>query len=211
MLATVILASFMAGAVISLLHAIRIEDRTKEVMSKMTASAAFVILGVERWSAGDPFDTWLITALVLCATGDSCLLWKRTFDVGLISFLLGHLAYVIGFAAALPFRNWPLLILIPLVAAGAIASRWLWPHLGHRRTSVFAYIVVISIMVWGGLSVYIGGAVPWTTAVGAVLFYLSDLAVARQRFVREQFINRAIGLPVYYLGQLLLALTIGAS
>ena len=36
-------------------------------------------------------------------------------------------------------------------------------------------------------------------------------AVARQRFVRPDFINRALGLPTYYLGQLLLALTVGAS
>lgn len=211
MLAAVVLASFMAGAVISLLHAIRVGDRTKEVMSKTAASAAFVILGVVRWSAGNPIDTWLIAALVLCAAGDLCLLWGRTFDLGLICFLIGHLAYVAGFAAALPLRSWPILILIPIVVAAAIASRWLWPHLGRRRTSVTAYIVTISIMVWGGISVLSKGVLPWTAAAGAVLFYLSDLAVARHRFVREDFINRAVGLPIYYSGQLLLALTIGAS
>jgi len=54
-------------------------------------------------------------------------------------------------------------------------------------------------------------ALPWTAAAGAALFYLSDLAVARQRFVHEDFINRALGLPTYYLGQLLLALTVGAG
>jgi uncharacterized membrane protein YhhN len=211
MLATIVLGSFMAGAVISLLHAIRVGDRTKEVMSKTAASAAFVILGFVRWSAGDPIDTWLIAALALCAAGDICLLSERTFDVGLISFLLGHLAYVAGFAVALPIGNWPLLILIPIAASGAIALRWLWPQLGRRRISVTAYIIAISIMVWGGISAFSEGTLPWTAAAGAVLFYLSDLAVARQRFVREDFINRAVGLPIYYLGQLLLALTIGAG
>jgi uncharacterized membrane protein YhhN len=201
----------MAGALISLLHAIRVGDRTKEVMSKTVASAAFVVLGIVRWSAGDPIDTWLIAALVLCAAGDLCLLWDRSFDFGLISFLLGHLAYVTAFAVALPLGKWPLLILIPMVAAGALASRWLWPHLGRRRVSVTAYIVAISIMVWGGVSAFTAGALPWTAAAGALLFYLSDLAVARHRFVRKDFINRAVGLPIYYLGQLLLALTIGAS
>ena len=49
-----------------------------------------------------------------------------------------------------------------------------------------------------------------TAAAGAILFYLSDLAVARHRFIHKSFINRALGLPTYYLGQLLLALTIGA-
>jgi uncharacterized membrane protein YhhN len=211
MLATVVLASFMAGAVISLLYAIRVEDRTKEVMSKTAASAAFVVLGAVRWSAGDPIDTWLIAALVLCATGDLFLLFHRTFDIGLISFLLGHLAYVTGFTVALPLREWPLLTLIPMAVAAALASRWLWPHLGRRRVSVIAYIVAISIMVWGGVSVFAEGALPWTAAAGAILFYLSDLAVARNRFIQKDFINRAVGLPIYYLGQLLLALTIGAG
>jgi uncharacterized membrane protein YhhN len=211
MLATIVLASFMAGAVISLLHAIRVGDRTKEVMSKTAASATFVILGFARWSAGHPIDSWLIAALALCAAGDICLLWDRTFDLGLISFLLGHLAYVAGFTVALPIGYWPLLILIPIVVSAVISSRWLWPHLGRRRISVIAYILAISIMVWGGMSVSTRGALPWTAAVGALLFYLSDLAVARQRFVHEDFVNRAVGLPIYYLGQLLLALTIGAG
>jgi uncharacterized membrane protein YhhN len=118
---------------------------------------------------------------------------------------------VTAFAVALPLGKWPLLILIPMVAAGALASRWLWPHLGQRRISVTAYIVAISIMVWGGVSVFTVGALPWTAAAGALLFYLSDLAVARNRFIQKDFINRAVGLPIYYLGQLLLALTVGAS
>ena len=211
MIATVVLASIMAGSVISLLHAIRVGDRTKEVLSKMAASAAFVLLGFVRWSPGDPIDTLLIAALLLCGIGDAFLLFDRTFDLGLISFLLGHLAYVGGFTFALPLRNWPLPILIPVVAAAAIVARWLWPHLGRRRISVTAYIAAISIMVWGGISVFTRGALPWTAAAGATLFYFSDLAVARHRFVHRDFINRAVGLPIYYLGQLLLALTIAAG
>jgi len=201
----------MAGAIFSLLHGIRVGDRQKEVLSKTAASAAFVALGFARWSAGDPVGTWLIAALVLCAIGDCCLLWGRSFDLGVISFLLGHLAYVAGFTVALPIGQWPLLIMVILVVAGTIASRWLWPHLGRQWPMVLTYIVVISVMVWGGISTSTNGVLAWTAAAGALLFYISDLVVARQRFVHESFINRAVGLPVYYLGQLLLALTIGAG
>jgi len=42
-------------------------------------------------------------------------------------------------------------------------------------------------------------------AAGAVLFFASDLAVARDKFVAKGFVNRAWGLPVYYAGQLLIA------
>ncbi len=210
MITTVVLSSVMAAAVASLLRAIRVGDRTLEVISKTTASAAFVMLGLARWSPGNPVGAWLIAGLVLCAVGDLCLLSDRSFDLGLISFLLGHLAYVAGFHAALPIADWPLVILAPLALAGVGALAWLWPNLGRRRIPVAAYIVAITAMVWGGMSVSWAGALPWTAAAGAILFYLSDLAVARHRFVRPSFVNRALGLPLYYVGQLLLALTIGA-
>lgn len=63
----------------------------------------------------------------------------------------------------------------------------------------------------GAISTAVRGALPGTASAGAVLFYLSDLAVARDRFVKSSFLNRALGLPTYYLGQLLLAFTIGSS
>ncbi|MCW8985856.1 MAG: lysoplasmalogenase [Thermoanaerobaculales bacterium] len=209
MLTTVVLASIMAGAVVSLLHAIRVEDRTQEVMSKTAASATFVLLGALRWSSGDTVGGWIVAGLALCAVGDVLLLGDRSFDIGLVVFLLGHVFYIAAFHAALPIDRWSLPVLAPLLIVSGSAARWLWPHLGHRRISVLAYVVVISVMVWGGVSAFAKSALPWTAAVGAILFYLSDLAVARHRFVQKSFINRALGLPIYYLGQLLLALTVG--
>ena len=46
--------------------------------------------------------------------------------------------------------------------------------------------------------------------VGALGFFLSDLAVARERFVAKGFTNKLWGLPLYYGAQLLLAWTAGA-
>ncbi len=211
MFTTVFLASIMIGAATSLLYAIRFEDRELEIISKTAASFVFVILGIVRWSAGDIVGGWLVAGLILCAVGDFCLLWDRSFDIGLLSFLLGHLAYGAGFGAALAVRQWPLMVLIPLLVAGGAASSWLWPHLGKRRTPVTAYVVAITFMLWGGLSTSISAALPWTAAAGAFLFYLSDLAVARQRFIHQSFINRGLGLPSYYLGQFLIAMTVGAG
>jgi uncharacterized membrane protein YhhN len=212
MLVNVIFTSIAVGAVISLLHAIRVGDRPLEVLSKSAASAAFVVLGFARWSAGDPVGAWLIAGLALCAVGDICLLWEKSFDFGVISFLLGHLAYVTAFSKALHPSHWLVLVAAALAVAGTVAGGWwLWPHLERRRSMITAYMMVISVMVWGAVSASIRSALPWTAAAGALLFYCSDLAVARQRFVHRSFLNRAIGLPVYYLGQILLALTIGSS
>jgi hypothetical protein len=46
---------------------------------------------------------------------------------------------------------------------------------------------------------------------GAIVFYLSDIFVARDTFVRSEYSNRLIGLPLYYLGQFLFAFSIGMA
>ena len=49
----------------------------------------------------------------------------------------------------------------------------------------------------------------WRIPLGAALFIVSDVAVARQTFVQAAFANRLWGLPLYYGGQLLLAWAAG--
>lgn len=203
-----ILISVIAGALASLLRATRVEDREAVVVSKTMASLGFVILGAIAWRSGDPVATWLMVGLVLCAIGDVLLIWDRSFDIGLISFLLGHVAYVAAFHTALLAPDWTRWMLLPIALASTGAIVWLWPHLGRRRISVTAYVVVITIMVWGALAVTSGGLMGWAIAVGAVLFYLSDLTVARDRFVKPDFVNRAVGLPMYYAAQILIALSV---
>lgn len=210
MATAVILAAVMAGAVVSLLRAIRVQDRIQEVFSKTVASLSFVALGFLRWSAGDGVGGWILAGLVLCALGDVLLLGNKTFDSGLSAFLVGHIFFIAGYQKALPIELWPAAILLPLAMGAGAVIWWLWPHLGRRRLSVVPYVIIMSLMVWGGFSTWWGHRLAWTGALGALLFSLSDLAVARHRFVRPGFVNRAVGLPLYYTGQLLLAVTIGS-
>jgi uncharacterized membrane protein YhhN len=44
---------------------------------------------------------------------------------------------------------------------------------------------------------------------GAVAFYFSDVFVARDRFMKKEFLNRLVGLPMYYAGQFLIAFSLG--
>jgi len=83
--------------------------------------------------------------------------------------------------------------------------------MGRRRVPVAVYIAAISAMLWGAVSAAMAGQVPLFTAFGALLFYLSDLAVARERFVEPSFSNRLVGLPLYYAGQILIAMTVGLA
>ena len=184
-------------------------NKMGRAISKTSASIAFV---VAPWLSHAPRSTYfhlVAIGLILGAIGDVALLSssKRGFLAGLGSFLAGHLAYVIGFATLVPVAAWINPMAIAPIVIAAIALAWLWPHLGSMRVPVIAYVAIISLMVIGALAVWQRNALPTSTAilVGALLFFASDLAVARDKFVAPGVINKLWGLPAYYGGQLLLA------
>jgi uncharacterized membrane protein YhhN len=160
---------------------------------------------------------WVALGLVLGAIGDVLLMYPgdRAFLGGLVVFLGGHVAYVVAFAGEVPIQHWPdaplYLLVLPIAAAG-VALAWLWRHLGSMRGPVIAYVLVITVMVIGALVCAWGvpnaPLRPYVAAAGALLFFASDLSVARDRFVRNEFVNRAWGLPAYYVAQLLFAWSI---
>lgn len=168
---------------------------------KVAGSAGFVALALALRPEA-PFERWILLGLCLSALGDVLLLSasRRGFLAGLIAFLLAHLAYAVAF--------WPLSSPSPWGAAAilgvsALVLRWLWPHLGSMRLPVVGYCAVIGFMLWLALGV----ARP-EIRLGGLLFWLSDLLVARHRFVRAEPRNRLVGLPLYYAGQYLIALAL---
>ncbi len=200
----------MTAAVAMLLAGERAGREALRVPAKLAASAVFVLAAVARYRGG-PYDAWLVLGLLLCAAGDAALLHPRGLAPGLAAFLLGHLAFLAAFHALEPLHRWPVNRLAPVIVVSGIAVNRLWPHLGRLRWAVLAYVTVISLMVWGAAATLGGGGGAARLRLGgAVLFYLSDLFVARDRFVRRAFMNRALGLPLYYAGQLMLAFTAGS-
>jgi len=189
-------------------------DRVGRIGAKIIASAAFVAVGALAAAAHDTaFARWVLAGLVLGAVGDVCLLGgsRRAFLAGLGAFLLGHLAYVFAIATALPPERWlgaaGALAAAPIIVGGIVLA-WLWPRLGGMRAPVIAYVATIVAMVVGAFAAMRTGVAPTRLAAGAALFFASDIAVARNRFVARTFANRAWGLPAYYAAQLMIAWSI---
>jgi uncharacterized membrane protein YhhN len=183
------------------------------IAAKLTASAAFVVLGTRALGTGE-FGSWIFAGLAFGAIGDAALLGRgsRAFLAGLGAFLVGHVLYVVAIAAVVPPADWLGLAGAPALAPiilGVGALTVLWPRLGGMKGPVIVYVGAICAMVVGALAIYRGGALGdprgWVFAAGASLFFVSDLAVARDRFLKRTFSNRAWGLPAYYAGQLLIA------
>jgi uncharacterized membrane protein YhhN len=157
----------------------------------------------------------LLLGLIFCLIGDVCLALpqQKMFLLGLVSFLIGHIFYAFGFFAVTHTSTWTWVgSLVVLLVSGTVYW-WLRPHLGEMKIPVVIYIIVISIMISGACSLlgnpHLAQPGRVMAFVGAVSFYFSDVFVARDRFLKQEFLNRLVGLPMYYAGQFLLAFSVG--
>lgn len=177
---------------------------------KMVASTAFVVVAFSAGAWDTTFGKIMIAGLVLSWFGDLFLTYngRGPFVAGLVAFLAGHVAYVIAFFERGVDNRLYLLTVVVIVAAIPI-MKWLMPTVPKElKAPVIAYIAVISLMVASAGSTNTVDA-DWRIPVGAIAFYLSDIGVARDRFAAPGYINRLIGLPLYFGGQLLLAWAAG--
>lgn len=218
--ATLVCVSAVANLVASEIR----NHRLGRLTWKPLASLAFCLVPVLAGAldGSGPHHTvalCVMAGLVLGAVGDIALMYEaRGFMAGLVAFLLGHVAYIVAFAYLVAPAAWLDGSVMPIVAVAAAAAiplilRWLWARLGALRIPVIVYVAVISVMAVGGVAVVVHDNVLGTdarrlAAVGALAFYASDFAVARERFVGRDIWNRVVGLPVYYGAQLLIAWSI---
>jgi len=184
------------------------------IVAKCIASAAFIAVGFIAAHTETGYTKHILLGLVLGAIGDVALLGKsnKAFLAGLVAFLLGHLAYVIAcIHTVAPANTLPLAgpYAVAPAVVGLSALVWLWPRLGSMRIPVIVYVAVIISMVIAAIAVarsdMLTSHARQRLVIGAVLFFISDLAVARDKFVEKGFSNRAWGLPTYYAGQLFIA------
>jgi len=151
---------------------------------------------------------WFLAALVLSMLGDVFLMLPRDLFVpGLASFLLAHVAYVVGFridgasAAAWAVAACGVLAVDVVVGRPVLTAV-------HRRhpdlmVPVVAYMLVISAMVSAAVVTMVALAV-----AGAVLFFASDTLIAWNRFVEPRPWMPVAIIVTYHLGQTGLVLSL---
>ncbi len=181
-------------------------------VAKPAASLGFIAVACLGSPQETTFRLAVLVALALCACGDVLLIPisnSAWFLLGIGSFALGHLAYAVGFAAAGTALVASAIALVLMGVVVAFTLRWLQPHLpADMRIPVRVYMLVIAAMVAAAVGTTVATR-DWRIAVGAIAFAVSDLSVARERFVRPSFTNLLWGLPLYYAAQVLLAFASG--
>lgn len=153
----------------------------------------------------DPVDStvraWMVAGLVFSLGGDVFLMFERRFVAGLVSFLIGHILYVVGLSLA-PTSSAGLVIglAVVLVIAATVGRSIVNAVRGGPQAAltmpVVAYIAVISAMVVAAF-----GTTAATAIIGALLFYASDAILAWNRFVRPLPHGGLAVMVTYHLAQ----------
>jgi uncharacterized membrane protein YhhN len=92
---------------------------------------------------------------------------------------------------------------------GMLMVQLLWPHLGKMRLPVLAYMLVILMMGWTATGRWIGTKQPGSlfAFLGAILFIISDSALAVDRFKGHFTKAQVYILTTYFAAQWLIALS----
>ncbi len=197
-------------SVAALLVAVRRGSKAGEWVLKPIASTGFCVSALQHGALDSRYGLLVYLGLCLSWWGDVLLIPKTrgSFLLGLGAFLLAHVAYVAAFVARGVSFTAAVAGLVVLTVPFVAVARWLLPKVpAPMLLPVRAYMLVITAMVACAFATAVahgGGAI----LAGALAFYLSDLSVARDRFVAPGFDNKLWGWPLYFGAQLVLASTV---
>ena len=197
------------------------ENYKKAVFLKGLASFMFVMVGVLAWiKYGDhSLVKTIVAGLIFGMAGDILLNLrfvfpengKKIFLTGILAFLIGHILYL---KAIIPLSSGPLVpALIGAVIAATLLAyifKTMEVNIAYKVFGVF-YLGAVIIMTCIAISNAL--AAPDTFrimyAAGAVFFTLSDIVLIFNTFGKTtKFSLRITNLSLYYIGQVLIALSL---
>ena len=190
-----------------------------EEMNRFTKPAAMLalLLWLGLCSKFEGQLLWFGLALFFGLLGDIFLLLsKKYFGVGLLSFLIGHMLYVVGFGfPPAQFRLPHFIIILVLGIALALAAPKIFQGFqeGYSKKKklkipVMVYMLIISLMVFSAASTLFDAnwkpAAAGLAVSGAMLFFCSDSMLAYREFVYAFPKARFWVRVTYHLGQIAL-------
>ena len=140
-------------------------------------------------------DQPFVIGLVLSFFGDLFLLFEWGFLLGLGSFLMAHVFYIISFKKKVQHQIWKFWPII-LSLYAAILLVFLYHYLNEMKIPVAIYAVVICTMMYGAIKTYRRNLI-----IGALLFVISDTLLSVNLFVQSFLILNFLVMITYILAQ----------
>ena len=150
-----------------------------------------------------------VVGLALSLAGDVFLMLPSdAFVAGLASFLLAHVAYIVGFAIAGASGSWAGLGLVIVALAGSTVGRVIVRTVRASDDPELTLPVSIYMLVISAMVVLAFGSARGPAIAGALLFYCSDALIAWDRFVAPKTWARPVIMITYHLAQAGLVLSL---
>jgi len=208
--AAALLVSFAAVVAVIDWAAVARDTRRLEYATKPAVMVLLVAVAIAVEPVDPAFRVAIIVGLVCSLAGDVFLMLPREslFVPGLVSFLVAHLAYIVGFGLRGLSAGWVVAgVVVVAVGVATVGLRVVRAVRAGEHAElaapVTAYLAVISAMVvcaFGTRNVF--------ALVGALSFYASDATLAWNRFVRPLPQGRLVTMVTYHLGQLGIVLSL---
>ena len=213
--AWVLIGVFLAVAALDWV-AVQRGSKPLEYVAKPGCMVALIAAAVVLDPVDDAAQVALVAALVLSMLGDVFLMLPgrqadtpgpNLFVAGLASFLLGHIAYVVGFVlvgvepAGLAVGVLGVALIIGTVGRRVVAAVKASDE-PELTVPVTAYVTVISAMVLCAFGTLDGRAM-----AGAALFAGSDSLIAWERFIEKRPWGPLTIIVTYHLAQALLVVS----
>lgn len=199
-------AGLLLAALTSLAYPFMAEDGpvNRRTIVKIGAVGGLIIWAlashVHLPEAAQALGIIILLALIFSVIGDGFLARNndRMFLFGLVSFLLGHVFYVVAMLILADFSGlavWQYGVAAALVLGAGTMITLLWGGAGKMRLPVAAYATTIACM---GISAVFSNAYGGWVIVGAVLFMISDSVIGIERF-RQPFPGSRMTVWVTYM------------
>jgi uncharacterized membrane protein YhhN len=187
-----------------------IEYITKPLLMPLLVIFYVLNPGIVNW--------WYVAGLLGGFLGDVFLMLpdpsgkKVAFKIGLITFLLGHVFYIVALVQLGwdygHFQLWSLTLGAVFIIYGIIIGFKLLPHCGKLKIPVLIYLIVIVLMGFSTTALIglngLNGVI--LLIVGAWLFVISDTFNAFNKFAKPIPNERLITMSTYIVGQLLMVI-----
>ena len=202
--AFVLVAMALAAAIVDWIAVVD-KDRKLEYLCKPLTIVLLIGVALALEPESTTMRTWFVSALVFSLAGDVFLMLKERdfFVLGLASFLVAHVAYVLGFLVGgvgiLRLLGGVVVAGVAVVLVGSRIVRAAQESDPQLVVPVMAYMGVISVM----LAVAIGSG-DTAAVAGAVLFYVSDALIGWTKFVHAHTWAPLAVIVTYHLAQIAL-------
>lgn len=163
-------------------------DHFRGLWLKGVTSSWFVLLGTVnlfslRKQPGVPIRFLIFMEIGLLCGMIADILLGKVFLAGIIVFALGHVLYLVAFYSLEKFSLRDLKFILPLAAVSlfvVVGTPWITVRDPLLRKMLLGYAAIIAAMLGKSLSNLLRKPClfRWLLAVGSILFWFSDLALA---------------------------------